>query len=180
MKKLILLLLSASAAIVATAQTDNQARTRFYVQPSLLIAAPGDDFKTATGVAIAGGVSFLRNHSVEVEYVSFETEPDAGLFGYDLKFTYVLATYKYRIPLTPKFSVYAGGSIGQVEQEISIHTFGDTTGSAVAGGLVGGAQYQLNQYLALNGGIKVLYQDSTRFTTTGSVLLVQAGLKFQF
>jgi len=180
MKKLLLLLLGVGAATIAPAQTDNQARTRFYVQPSLVFAAPGDDFKEAAGVAVAGGVSFLNRHSVELEYVRFETEPEVGWARYDIEFAYVFATYKYRMAFTPKFSGYAGGSIGQVEQEISTRTFGDPTGSAVAGGVVGGVQYQLNEHISLDGGMKILFQDSTRFTTSGSVLLVQGGVKFQF
>jgi hypothetical protein len=180
MKKNLLLLLGLCAAVTAQAQSDNRAGTQLYVQPSLLIAAPGSDFKTATGVAIAGGVSFLGRHSVELEYVRFETEPDIGLVHYDIEFAYLLATYKYRFPITSKLSGYAGGSIGEVEQEISVRMFGDPTGSAVAGGVVGGVQYQLNEHISLDAGMKVLFQDSTRFTTTGSVLLAQAGVKFQF
>ncbi|ATC64227.1 hypothetical protein CMV30_09805 [Nibricoccus aquaticus] len=187
MKNTLLFLLSACAATVATAQTptvSTPAATRFYVQPSLVLAIPGSDFDTAMGLGAAVGVSFKSRHSVELEYVQFETEPDAGYAPFDIDFTHILVTYKYRIPFTPKFSSYVGGSIGRVSQKISasqgFYIIGDDTDDSISVGLVGGVQYQFEDNIVFDGGLKVLGQDDTRFTTSGSVLLVQASVKFQF
>jgi Outer membrane protein beta-barrel domain len=185
MKNPILLLLGACAATAAFAQSnDSKAATTFYVQPSFVIAMPGDDFDTAPGLAIAAGATFGRRHSVEAELIHFETEPKRNYFGYDLFFTYALATYKYTFPITEKFSAFAGGSIGLVAQKGEVdsgyYSIGDATSEAVAVGATGGVRYQLNERIAFAGGVKVIGQDDTRFTTSGSVLLVQGSVSFQF
>ncbi len=187
MKNTLLFLLSACVATVATAQIPDAATagsTRFYVQPSLVLAVPGSDFDTAAGLGVAVGVAFKSRHSVELEFVQFETEPSDGYAPYEMDFTHILVTYKYRIPITPKFSAYAGGSIGRVSQTISAspgyYIIGDDTDDSINVGLTGGVQYQLEEHIAFDGGLKLLGQDDTRFTTSGSVLLLQASVKFQF
>ncbi len=187
MKNTLLFLLSACVATVATAQTPAAAKadaTRFYAQPSLVLAIPGSDFDTAMGLGAAVGVSFKSRHSVELEFVQFETEPDEGYAPFQLDFTHILVTYKYRIPITPKFSAYAGGSVGRLSQKASasqgFYIIGDDTDDSINVGLTGGVQYQFEDRIAFDGGLKVLGQDDTRFTTSGSVLLLQASVKFQF
>ncbi len=187
MKKFLLFVLSACAATVAAAQNPGATAaddTRLYVQPSLVFAMPGSDFDNAAGFGAAVGVAFKSRHSVELEYVQYETEPDSGYAPYEMEFTHLLVTYKYRIPITPKFSAYAGGSIGQVSQKISaspgFYIIGDDRDESINVGLAGGVQYRFEDNIVFDGGLKVLGQDDTRFTTSGSVVLLQASVKFQF
>lgn len=187
MKNTLLFLLSAATVAVATAQTTGTGTTdaaRFYVQPSLVFAMPGSDFDNAAGFGAAVGVSFKSRHSVELELVQFETEPDSRYLPYELEFTHIIATYKYRIPVTPKFSVYAGGSVGRVSQKLSVspgyYVIGDDTDDSINVGLAGGVQYRFEDNIVFDGGVKVLGQDDTRFTTSGSIVLLQASVKFQF
>jgi hypothetical protein len=187
MKNTLLFLFSACVATVAAAQTASTtapAAARFYVQPSLVLAVPGSDFDNALGLGAAVGVAFSGRHSVELEFVQFETEPDEGYAPFELDFTHILATYKYRIPITPKFSAYAGGSIGRVSQKAEaspgFHILGDDTDDSITVGVTGGVQYQWEDRIVFDGGLKVLGQDDTRFTTSGTVLLVQASVRFLF
>ena len=188
MKNTLLFLLSTCAATVAMAQTAStattSATTRFYVQPSLVLALPGSDFDNAIGLGAAVGVAFKGRHSVELEFVQFETEPDAGYAPFELDFTHILANYKYRIPITPKFSAYAGGSIGRVAQKATAspgyHIVGDAKDDSITAGLTGGVQYTFEDRVVFDGGLKVLGQDDTRFTTSGSIVLIQASVRISF
>jgi hypothetical protein len=184
MKNSLLFLCTLAVTSVAVAQTNKAADARFYVQPSIIIAAPGEDFDTVIGLGAAVGVSFLNRHSVEAEIVRFETEPDRGYAPYEIDFTQILATYKYRFPITEKFSAYAGGSIGRVSQKVSANPgffiVGDDTDDTLTLGPTGGVQYHFEERVIFDGGVKVLFQDDTRFTTDGSVLLMQASVKILF
>ena len=184
MKKIILFLVGVSVASAAVAQSNEAAGTHFFVQPTITLAGPGSDFENAFGLGATAGVSFRSRHSVELEFVQFETEPDEGYAPFELDFRHILATYKYRIPLSPKFSGYVGGSIGVASQKAKASPgfviVGDDSDDVVTGGVVGGVQYRFDEQIFVDGGVKVLGQGATRFTTDGTIVLVQISARFQF
>ena len=186
MKKILqLLCVLICAAPWARAQNVDRDGARFYVQPSAIVAYPGDDFDTVGGVAVAAGVTFARNHSVEIEYLGFETERRSNWPEYEIEFEYLFAGYKYRFAITEKFSVHAGAFLGRVEQKISpvrdaVWYFNPKPDDDFAGGLSGAVEYRLTPHLSFVGGIKIIGQAATRFTTSGTVGVAQAGAKFSF
>ncbi|ATC64228.1 hypothetical protein CMV30_09810 [Nibricoccus aquaticus] len=168
-----------------SAQNPDSDRVRFYVQPSAIVAYPGDDFDTVGGVSVAAGVTFARNHSVELEYLGFETERRRRWSEYELEFEYLFAAYKYRFAITEKFSVQAGVFLGRFEQKMSPAEYGTwyynpQPDDDFAGGLSGTVEYQFTPHISFVGGIKMIGQAATRFTTSGTVGVAQAGAKFSF
>jgi hypothetical protein len=179
MKKLILVLSSMLAATSVAQAQNNAVGTRFYVQPSFVYVFPGD-FENKAGAALAFGASFAGNHSVEVEGIRYETT-DEKFRSLKVKFTHVLATYKYAFPLNAKTDAYVGVSAGSTQQHARIsYSGGRIRGAAFTAGAQGGIEYKLSSHLSVNLGAKVLGLQETDVTTKGSIALLNAGVKFQF
>jgi hypothetical protein len=186
MQKFVWSVLSALLAAVSvraqSAVSTPSSDPRFYVQPSVIVAFPGD-LNTAVGGAVAVGMSFARHHSVEVEGMYFESSDDY----YKLKFTPFIATYKYTFPVTAKLSLYLGASLGVMHQELDYpyyyYSFLGSThlkDDAVTGGTTGGLEYKFNPRVALEAGVKTLEVARTDFTSRGTIALLRAGLKIRF
>ena len=173
------LFISACAATVASAQTETAAKTHYYVRPSYTFAILGDDFKEVGGYSVATGVSFLRHHSIEAEYVRFKTR----LKGYssygDLQFTPIVASYKYAFGRETGWGAYVGGSLGVVQLRTPKTPHLRRDESFTLGTNIGG-RYAFNEHLAAELSLKVLAMDDTRFTTAGTYTLINFGFKAQF
>lgn len=175
-----------AAAVISPAfiraEEDNGAH--FYLQPGVAVVSVGEDFKSTAALTAAAGVAFARHHSVEVEGITFKTEPDVRWPGYDLRFSIGLATYKYTFRFRHGISVFAGGSVGYVSQSASPKAgyiiWGDRNDSSYAFGLSGGASYSLNPNVHFEAGARLIAMDDTRFTTSGSLALLQGSVRFQF
>ncbi len=183
--KRLIILFAIFAAGIASAQTNiDSQRARFYVQPSVGIASLGKDFKSAGAVSVAAGTSWATHHSVELDYTFFKTEPDVINPIQDLKYTILLATYKYTWALRHNLSVYGGASIGQVSQKVTprvgYQVIGSDTERKAAFGLCGGVTYRIDPHVVLDGCIKLVGLQETKFTTNGSLALIQGGVRFEF
>lgn len=181
MKKL-LVLASSCFALIATAQAQNTTNsgTHFFVTPSIVVADPGD-FKTAAGGAVAFGVEFARNHALQAEVISFESRENTGV---KMRFTPILATYKYRFAAQNKFSFYAGLSAGITQEKLNTSTlfWMGRAGSdnAFTVGVLAGLVFKLSEHIALDANVRALNLRETRFTTEGNMSMVSFGVKFGF
>src|ERR1043166_9188828 len=101
-------LVAVSAARAQSTSTTESSATKFYIEPSLVVAFPGK-FDTAVGGGFATGANFARHHCVEAEVIYFSS---SQYYYYKIDFMPILVSYKYEIPLNPTLSVYAGGSVG--------------------------------------------------------------------
>ena len=98
-----------------------------YLQASSLIAIPGNDLEAHSGVALALGASFDENHEIELEGIAFNTgfKPNNSASHReesDIKFKYLLATYRYMIPVSDSFRWCAGLSAGAAHVSYEITT----------------------------------------------------------
>ncbi len=156
----------------------------FYFTPGVAIVKPGSDFDMAAALAASFGVSFAKHHSVEVEAIMFDAEPDVAMPVYDLRFRTYLATYKYTFLHERVFSTFLGGSFGRVSQTISVKSgyvvIGETSDNANAYGLSGGLCYRLSAQSQVELAARVISLSKTRFTTSGSMTLVQAACRLEF
>jgi hypothetical protein len=169
------------AATTAFAESTAPVRsTNFYVDASVVGAFPGEGLGDAVGARLAGGVSFHQVHSIEAEVIHFQS---SVRYGGNIKFTPVLVTYKYSIPLVPKLSVAAGASVGFVH-EVG-HRSGwswttDNSDNALAIGLSADLSYAINESVALTAGVRRLQLQDTDYTTAGGLMMVSGGVSFRF
>lgn len=157
---------------------------RFFVQPGVAAISVGDDFKDAVGFSAAAGVAFATHHSAELEGIFFKTKSDVYWAPIELKYSIVLATYKYAFRFRHGLSAFAGASVGQTKQSASAkpgyYIIGEKSDDTYAYGLTGGVSYRLNPNVAFEAGGKLLGMDDTRFTTSGGILVLQGSVRFQF
>lgn len=166
-------------AAVSTASAQNAAsvssRMKFYAQPSVVVAFPGD-FDTAAGGALALGVTVDGVHSVEAEVIYFKS----GIGSTDVTFMPLLATYKYGIKLNQKLTLQVGGSIGATRESASFYWYSDQNKTAFTYGATGGVSYALTDRVSVVGNALVLGLENTTITTSGSIAIVTAGVNFRF
>ncbi len=177
MNKISVLVLGLLAAVsTASAQTaaSFSSRMKFYAQPSVVVAFPGD-FDTAAGGALALGVTVDGVHSVEAEVIRFKS----GLGSTDVTFTPILATYKYRIALAHKLSIKVGASVGSTKERAQAW-WGDEEQTAFTYGVVGGVSYAYTDHISFDGNVLALRLDDTNITTSGNIAIVTAGVNFRF
>jgi len=185
------LLWSLISAVLATTSVRAQSASstpstsaHFYVQPSAIVAFPGGEFDAAAGGAVALGVSFSRFHSIEVEGMYFQSSDG---YGAKMKFSPVVATYKFTVPVNAKLSLYLGASVGVMQERLELpyyyYPYYGTThlkDNAFMGGVTGGIKYELSRRISLDAGAKALQVARTDFTSKGNIPLLQAGLSFRF
>lgn len=183
-KRLITLFAFLIASIASAKTSGNSQQVHLYVQPSVGVVALGEDFKSTGTVSIAAGVTWAPHQAVELEYTYFKTEPDVRYPTFDLKYSIILATYKYSFLLRHGLAVQAGASVGQVSQQITARAgyrvIGEDTDDTAAFGLSGGVSYRLNDNVVFEGSAKLLAVNETRFTTSGSIAMLQGGVRFEF
>ena len=115
MKKLSLVLFG--FAILAPALcADTKTGTHVYVEPSVVYASIGKDFKDTVGGALAIGIGFAQHHAIELAVMNFKTKEKTPSIWFldssEIKLTPVLASYKYALPVTRKLSLFGGLSAG--------------------------------------------------------------------
>lgn len=188
MKKLLLAFVVLSGVTAAFAQSSD-ARLRFaaYVQPSVVVAFPGD-FDTAAGAALSIGTTINEAHAVEAEVIYFKSE-DGGV---SVKFLPLLASYKYRWSPTAKWTIRAGGSVGATRIESEGFWWSGwysgmggrwvDRGSEMAftAGVNAGASYALTERMSLDADVLVLGLNETDYTSSGSITLVTLGVNYRF
>lgn len=188
MKKLLLAFASVAVATFSSAQSAD-ARFRFaaYVQPSVVVAFPGD-FDTAAGAAISIGTTINEVHAVEAEVIYFKSE-DAGV---NVKFLPLLASYKYHWSPNAKWTIRAGGSVGatRIESEgfwwpgwysgMNGRWMDRGSEMAFTAGVNAGASYAVTQRVSLEADVLVLGLNETDYTSSGSITLVTLGVKYRF
>ncbi|MFT3869139.1 MAG: hypothetical protein QM715_11835 [Nibricoccus sp.] len=158
-------------------------RARFFVQPGVLIVMGGKDFKDTPGVSIASGVAFAKHHSLELEVILFDRDSVVRSNRMDLRYYIGLLTYKYAFRFRHGISVFAGGSLGNVREEVPVWGVSRPDGnidSAFAYGPSGGVSYSLNRCIHFEVGGKLIGKGKTRFTTSGGISMVQGAVRFQF
>ena len=111
---------SASRAIAVTGNY-------VYMQAAPVYAIPGNNLEVRSGVALALGVSFDENQEIELEGIAFNTEFKATNSTShseqsDLKFKHLLATYRYVVPVSKSFRVFAGLSAGMAHVSYEVTT----------------------------------------------------------
>ncbi len=148
---------------------------KFYAQPSVVVAFPGD-FDTAAGGALALGVTVDGVHSVEAEVIHFKS----GIGATDVTFTPLLATYKYGFKLPHKITIQVGGSVGATKERASVYWRSDENKTAFTYGATGGVSYALTERVSVVGSVLVLGLEKTTITTSGSIAIVTAGVNFRF
>lgn len=174
-----------TAATIASAQTSAPAHSRVgvYTQASAVLAFPGD-FDTAAGGALALGISLDRVHSLEAEVIHFKSSDN----GEDVEFTPILATYHYRLPVAPKWTLKLGGSVGATKLSGEWYFFGpyfpgwwvSESDTALTYGASAGVSYAMTDRLSLDGTLKALRMEETDLTTAGGIALVSVGVNFRF
>jgi len=204
MNKFIIALLSflfTSSALRADVLTG----THLYVEPSVVYASLGKDFKESSGGALAIGVSFARHHAIEVEMINFKTESkeniSTDLFGHEAKLalTPVLGTYKYAFLIGKNLRLLVGISVGVTIEKYDYtagvgyygypyynsYTFVTTSAYSrtyypfTIGGDFGVA-YTFTKHVSATAGVKVLGMNETYVTTRGIFTTVQLGLRYTF
>lgn len=188
MKKLLLAFVVLSGVTAAFAQSaDARFRFRGYVQPSLVVALPGD-FDTATGGALSIGTTINESHAVEAEVIYFKSENS----GVTVKFMPLLASYKYRWSPMAKWTLRAGGSVGATRIDSEgfwwpgsylggggywMDRGSETTFTA---GVSAGASYALTPRVSFDADVLVLGLNETDYTTSGSITVVTLGVNYRF
>jgi opacity protein-like surface antigen len=166
-------LIAVSTAVAQT--TAERLRLSGYVQPSAVIAFPGD-FDTAAGAALTFGATINEVHAVEAEVIWFESEDG----GTRVRFIPVLASYKYTLPIAPNWELRAGGSVGFTHEKAEGRWIWAGSDTAFTYGISGGASYAITKNISLDADALVLGLDNTKFTTEGSIVLVTIGVNFGF
>ena len=195
MKKLnivVLVLAIIAPALRASVQTGAHP----YLQASAIYAYPGEDFKSGPGLALAGGVSFTKHHSVEMEVISFntETKDSNNSYAYNekttIKFTPILLTYRYTFPVNDQFGAVAGFSVGATYAKYKISNTSpydyyaswtkSGTDSVFCGGPQIGCAYQFSSHSSITAMLRALYIDNTYAAGAGNILMFQLGYRFTF
>lgn len=178
------IVLAASLLAVPFVRAVEDDGAHFFVQPGVAVVSVGDDFKDTAAFTAAAGVAFAKHHSVEVEGVFFKAKSDVAWVPLELKYSIVLATYKYAFRFRHGLSVFAGASVGQTKQSASVkpgfYIIGDKSDDTSAYGVTGGVSYRLNPNVEFTAGGKILGMDKTRFTTSGGIIMLQGAVRFLF
>lgn len=175
-KKFLLLLAAAvSTGCAAFAQPDETpTKFRFYATPAAVVAVPGD-FDTTAGGSLALGFTYNGVHSFEGRVICFESDDH----GFDVDFLPVLAIYKYRMPLTGRWSAELGAAVGSTAEHTGPWVYGRNTHAFTAGALAS-VSYPLAEHAEFVADVLALRLEDTSLTTDGHMTIVTVGLKFHF
>lgn len=150
---------------------------QFSLRPSVVVAFPGSDFKTAVGGGLAVGASIQRTHDFELEGIRFQTNA-AQFSDLHFNFTPVLASYTYNF-WTGNLDVKFGAAAGSTFEEASFFSFTERA-SAFTYGLRTGLAFRLGPFAALEAKASVFHLNETDLTDAGRLILVDVGAQFRF
>jgi len=167
--------------------SQGQSGHSFYVQPSVVGAALGNNLNNAPGGSVAVGVTLGGPHTMEADVTWFDTHR-GGDSDDKFKFTQLLASYKYEIPGQGNLAFHLGASLGiTLEKESFLDVplrfpayISDTSANAFTYGAQGDVMYRFNPNVGVVLGLKVLALARTSIVTAGSMSLVSLGLNFRF
>ena len=195
MKKLEIALL-ALVLIAPALRASAKINTNPYLQASAIYAITGPDFKSGPGIALAGGLSFTKHHSIEIEVISFNTETKDSNYSYSyndkttLDFIPMLLTYRYTFPVNDKFGAFAGFSVGasNVKYEmssISKYSYYSSwtkrgTDTVISAGPQIGCNYKYSPHSSITFMLRPLFIASTYAATGGNILMLHLGYRFTF